>query len=92
MNFLLGEQSGHKPRHCNKCAGRERSLYSKQSSNVACRSPSVIPSNFPGWMYPKQMYFIARLPLVGATKASIAPIRPTHLHLPKCAPFALYSL
>src|SRR5882724_6137780 len=37
---------------------RRWSLYSKHSSRVACRSSSVIPSNFPGSMYLKQMYFI----------------------------------
>src|SRR5437868_10706709 len=37
---------------------RRWSLYSKQSSSVAFRSSSVIPSNFPGSRYPKQMYFI----------------------------------
>jgi hypothetical protein len=36
-------------------------LYSKQSSNVSFRSSLVIPSNFPGLMYPKQMYFIVLL-------------------------------
>ena len=30
----------------------------RPSSNIACCSSSVIPSNFPGSMYPKQMYFI----------------------------------
>src|SRR5207253_10009754 len=51
---------------------RRWSLYSQHSSNVACRSSSVIPSNFPGSMYPKQMYFIVLLPLVGASGTAVA--------------------
>jgi hypothetical protein len=38
----------------------------KAIANVACRSSSVIPSNFPGSMYPKQMYFIVLLLLGGS--------------------------
>ena len=34
---------------------RRRSLYSKHSSNTACCSSSVIPSNFPVSMYPKPL-------------------------------------
>src|SRR5438874_1258157 len=40
---------------------RRWSLCSKHASNIACRSSSDIPSNFPGSMYPKQMYFIVLL-------------------------------
>ena len=51
---------------------RRWSLYSKHSSKVACRSSSVIPSNCPGSMYPKQMYFIVLLLLVGASGTAVA--------------------
>jgi hypothetical protein len=48
----------------------------KHSSNVACRSSSVIPSNFPGSMYPKQMYFIVLILIlvrwVGPARTAVA--------------------
>src|SRR5882724_7933853 len=50
---------------------RRWSLYSKHSSNVACRSSSVIPSNFPGSMYPKQMYFIDSSPFLWLSEPSV---------------------
>src|SRR5215510_3764450 len=56
---------------------RRWSLYSKHSSNVACRSSSVILSNFPGSMYPKQMYFIVLLLIADwrNRQQSVAPAR-----------------
>ncbi len=36
------------------------------SSSTECRSSSAIPSNVPGLMYPKQIYFIVLLLLGGS--------------------------
>src|SRR5262245_20460420 len=45
---------------------------SKHSSNIACCSPSVMPSRLPFSMYANKIYFIVLLLLVGATGVFLA--------------------
>src|SRR5947208_397604 len=49
--------------------GAQMVVVSKHSSNVRRRSSWLNPSNFPGSMYPKHVYFTVLLLLAGASPA-----------------------